>query len=358
MGNFTPNAIPTYKAGMRRTLGLLSAFHFVAVSCDKDTSESTAPAAAPEAAAQTEQTEPTEEEKAAEAKAQQEKQFADALAQLEKQAAEKSKRWTPELQAKVAALSAKNHRNLKAALKPILASEHRAPGNADRDKYRHPAKTLAFFGLAPNMKVFEVGQGAGWYTEILAPLLAKKGQLYLATGKADSDDPRSRFAARSAELFVSSAGNLYENVKFLAQDGGDSPANLGDADALDMVLVFRMLHNFERFKLWDRYLPAIHAALKKGGVLAVVQHRAADDADVAESAKAGYLPTKYIVEKIEGYGFKLAKSSEINANPKDTKDYPKGVWTLPPSLTLKDQDKDKYLAIGESDRATLKFVKP
>jgi predicted methyltransferase len=336
---------------------MLGAVLLLAASCDKDTAETEPPpAATPEPVAEA-PAEPTPEEKAAQEQAKLEKQLADRLAQLEKDAAQSAKRWTPQLQAKVTALAAKNHRNLRSALKQILASEHRAPGNRDRDQYRHPMETLAFFGLKPNMKVFEVGQGAGWYTEILAPLLAKKGQLYLATGNTEEDDPRAKFAVKATDLFIGSAGNLYEKVQLVPQQGGEAPPTLGEPESLDMVLVFRMMHNFEQFKLWDRYMPAIHAALGKGGVLAVVQHRAADDADVAESAKAGYLPTKWLVEKVESYGFELEKSSEVNANPKDTKDYPQGVWTLPPTLRLKDQDQDKYLAIGESDRATLKFVK-
>jgi predicted methyltransferase len=124
-----------------------------------------------------------------------------------------------------------------------------------------------------------------------------------------------------------------------------------------MVLVFRMLHNYHRAKLWDKIMPAIHAALKDGGVLAVEQHRAAKGAEADATAEKGYLPQAFVVEKIESYGFKLQKSSEMNANPKDTKDYPEGVWTLPPTLALGEKDKAKYEAIGESDRMTLRFVK-
>jgi predicted methyltransferase len=293
----------------------------------------------------------------AEAQAKLEKQLADRLARAEQQAAATRERFTPELQEKVAALVAKKYPSTKAALKAILASEHRTPGFSDRDVHRHPSETLTFFGLTPKMKVFEVGQGNGWYTEILAPLLARDGKLYLAGYDGDSTDPVQRFSAKSIDLFLTAPGNLYQGVELVPQGGADAPPTLGADDSLDMVLVFRMLHNFHRADRWDGFMPAVHRALKPGGVLAVVQHRAADDADPAESAAKGYLPEPWVIQKIESYGFELEKKSEINANPKDTKDHPQGVWTLPPNLALGEKDRDKYVAIGESDRSTLKFVK-
>ncbi len=301
--------------------------------------------------------EEAEDDREASAQAELEKQLADRLAALEKRAEERRARWTPELQKKVAALTSKKFRNTKAALQAILASEHREPGNAERDKYRRPLETLTFFGLRPDMKVFEVGQGAGWYTEILAPLLARDGKLYLAGHDAQSSDPYQRFSAKWMEIVIGSHGNLYEKVELVPQGGPDDPVNFGPENSLDMIIIFRMLHNIHRVDLWDRYMTAAHAALVPGGVLAVVQHRAPPDTDPDQSAEKGYLPEPWLVKKIESYGFELKKKSELNANPKDTKDYPEGVWTLPPTLTLGDKDKDKYLAIGESDRSTLAFVK-
>ena len=163
--------------------------------------------------------------------------------------------------------------------------------------------------------------------------------------------------AKANELWLTAPGPLYENVESLPQPERGQPPNLGPAGNLDMVLVIRMFHNIERGGSWDVLMPAIHTSLKDGGVLAVVQHRAAEGADPTQTAAKGYLPEAWLIEKIEGYGFKLDKKSEINANPKDTKDYEQGVWTLPPVLAEGETDKDKYVEIGESDRSTLKFKK-
>jgi predicted methyltransferase len=280
--------------------------------------------------------------------------------ELDRQAArakEISARWTPELRAKVQTLVDTKHPSSEAALKAILASPHRTPGNADRDRYRHPLETLTFFGVRQDSKVFEYAQGAGWYTEILAPLLARDGTLYLTGYDATSSDPQQRFASQATELFLTAPGNLYAKVKTVEQKDLSAPPVLGEPDSLDVVLVVRMMHNVHRFGMWDSLLPAIHSALKPGGVLGVVQHRADPGADPEETAKQGYLPEPWLVERIESYGFVLEASSEINANPKDTKDYEKGVWTLPPTYELGDKDRAKYEAIGESDRSTLRFVK-
>ncbi len=266
-------------------------------------------------------------------------------------------RWTPELRATVDELVATKYPSTTAALQAITASPHRAPGNAERDVWRHPVETLTFFGIRPDMEVFEYAQGGGWYTEILAPLLAREGTLYLTGYDASSEDPRQRFGVRSTELFLSAPGNLYAKVQTVTQKDLEGPPVLGEPASVDMVLVIRMMHNVHRYGMWDSLLPAIHRGLRPGGVLGVVQHRAHADADPDESAKQGYLPEAWLVERIESYGFRLEAKSEINANPKDTKDYPKGVWTLPPTLELGEQDRAMYEAIGESDRATLKFVK-
>jgi predicted methyltransferase len=283
--------------------------------------------------------------------------FAAEIRRQEARAKEIRARWTPELRAHVQQLVDTEYPSTEAALKAILASPHRAPGNAERDRYRHPLETLLFFGIRQDMQVFEYAQGGGWYTEILAPLLAREGTLWLTGYDATSPDPRQRFGARSIELFLTAPGNLYEQVKTVTQKDLDGPPVLGEPDTLDMVLVIRMMHNVHRFGMWDSLMPAIHSALEPGGVLGVVQHRADPGADPDESAKQGYLPEAWLVERIESYGFRLEASSEINANPKDTKDYEKGVWTLPPTYELGDQDRAKYAAIGESDRSTLKLVK-
>lgn len=284
-------------------------------------------------------------------------QLAEQLRRQEARATEIRTRWTPQLRAAVDQLVTTDHPSAEAALDAILASPHRAPGNAERDRHRHPKETLLFFGIRPDMKVFEYAQGGGWYTEILAPLLAKEGTLYLTGYDASSEDPRQRFGARSIELFLTAPGNLHEHVETVPQPDLSGPPVLGEPDSLDMVLVIRMMHNVHRHGMWDALLPAIHQALRPGGVLGVVQHRAVDDADPDASAPRGYLPEPWLVERIEGYGFHLDARSDVNANPKDTKDHEKGVWTLPPTLQLGDTDRAKYEAIGESDRSTLRFVK-
>ena len=346
---------------MRRTIVLLFASS-LAISCNKDPAPAIPPAApstgdVDEADADEADEAPQDATANAEdaKKAEQEKQLAEMMVKIEERAKQRSARWTPELEAKVATLMDKDWKTTKKGLQTILASEHREPGNAERDASRHPVQMLTFFGLKPDMKVFEMGQGQGWWTELLAPLLAKKGKLYLAGADPDSQDPQQKMRRRAAELFVSSSGNLYTKVEMVPQPGGE--LTLGEPGSLDMVLVFRMLHNYHRAKLWDKVMPAIHASLKDGGVLAVEQHRAkkGDDPDV--TAEKGYMPQEFVVQKIESYGFVLEKSSEMNANPKDTKDHPEGVWTLPPTLALGEKDKAKYVAIGESDRMTLRFVK-
>jgi predicted methyltransferase len=356
---------------MRRTTALLIPTFALALACTvssapptetpTDTTAPTTPAAdAPTTVADpTISAEQAKKDEEAKKKAEQEKKIAARLAQLEKDAAAKKERWTPELSAEVERLVSKTHRNLDAGLAKILPSEHRTPGASERDTYRHPKETLKFFGLKPNMKVFEVGQGAGWYTEILAPLLAKNGTLYLAGYDSTSNDPLVKLNARQAELFVEGGGPVYSKIELVTQSSeSDAPVNFGPPDSLDMIIVVRMLHNIHRGKVWDKMMPAALAALKPGGVLAVVQHRAADGSNPDETAPKGYLAQDWLTTKITGYGFELAGKSEVNANPKDTKDYDKGVWALPPVLAEGDKDKAKYLEIGESDRATLKFVKP
>ena len=340
------------------------------VSCSKDTPTTTSPEATTAATTPAAET-PTDsssddsaEDPAAKKKAEEQaaaekmqKQIAERLAKAGKKAEKVKARWTPDVVTAFEKTRDKKYRNDKARLGAVLKSGHRAPGNADRDQFRHPAETLAFFGLKRDMKVFEIGQGAGWYTEVLAPYLAKNGQLYLAGYDASSEDPQIQFGAKAMEFFIDGPAPLYSGVELVNQGTSGEPMTLGAKDSLDMVFVIRMFHNVERFDLWDRYMQPIHSTLKDGAVLAVVQHRAADDADVKESAKKGYLPEKWLIAKIETYGFRLDKKSETNANAKDTRDYENGVWTLPPRLANGDTDKAKYEAIGESDRSTLRFVK-
>ncbi|MFT3925875.1 MAG: methyltransferase domain-containing protein [Myxococcales bacterium] len=265
-------------------------------------------------------------------------------------------RFTPEMHEQAKKLAETSFPNAKAALKASVAGTHRSEDHKARDKDRHPVETLEFFGLKPTATVLEYSPGEGWYTEILAPALATRGKL-LATNTDPNGpaDQRSSFYGERFKLFLETAPELYGKVQVVPIDS-KQPA-LGLDGSVDMVLAFRTLHGMVNQGQLQAWLAEFHKALKPGGVLAIEAHRAKPDAVAEESAKQGYLPEKWVIEQVEAQGFKLAGKSEINANPKDTKDYPDGVWDLPPTLRLGDQDRAKYEAIGESDRMTLKFVK-
>lgn len=267
-------------------------------------------------------------------------------------------RWTEALRRQTRRLVQRKYKGAKVALTAIMRSKHRKPGNQGRDKYRHPRETLAFFGIRPTHTVFEFAPGGMWYTELLAPLLARKGLLVLQTTDAKSSDPRFAYNGKAVGERLQVSEELWGKVELVMNNDPTNEPDFGANDSTDLVLIIRMLHNVHRAKQWDPIMKEAFLTLKPGGVLGVVQHRAPADADPDESAHKGYLPQAWLIEKIESYGFKLTAKSEINANPKDTKDYDKGVWTLPPRLILEDQDKDKYVTIGESDRMTLKFHKP
>ncbi|HKT27041.1 methyltransferase [Dyella sp.] len=238
-------------------------------------------------------------------------------------------------------------------LDSVLAGSWRSEHNKARDVYRHPKATLQFFGLQPDKTVIEITPGGGWYTEILAPLLRDNGHYVAAVSggnggedKQDADALRAKFKADPAEYGKASV--VIYNPK--------APV-FGPPGSADMVLTFRNVHNWTMAGNAQTMFKAFYAVLKTGGTLGVVDHRAAPGATLESSKGSGYLPTDYVIKLATDAGFKLDGQSEINANPKDTKNYPKGVWTLPPTLTLGDKDRDKYLAIGESDRMTLRFVK-
>jgi predicted methyltransferase len=265
-------------------------------------------------------------------------------------------RWTPELHAAARALASKPYPNLRAALTAALAGPQRHPGNAERDVYRHPLETLSFFGIRPTMTVLEVGPGEGWYTEILAPTLAARGRLIDTNNDPNGpEDSRGTFYGQRFAAFLAKAPELFGKVQTVIVDG--KAPKLDAAGQVDAVLVMRAIHGMVNGGTLDAWLSEWRKALKTGGVLGIEEHRASPDADPMVSSKKGYVPEKWLIDRIEAAGFKLAGKSEINANPKDTKDYPEGVWTLPPTLELGAQDREKYLAIGESDRMTLKFVK-
>lgn len=243
-----------------------------------------------------------------------------------------------------------------AKLDTVLAGSWRDAANKARDQYRHPKETLDFFGLKPGMTLIEVTPGGGWYSEILAPFLKGNGAYTAAI--TIPKKPKSEDASDKDALHTKFAGDAaeYGDVKFVEFDG--AAPNLGPDNSADMVVTFRNVHNWVMADTAPQMFKAFFAVLKPGGVLGVTDHRAAAGADLEKIKRSGYLPEDFVIKLATDAGFKLEGKSEVNANPKDTKDYAQGVWTLPPTYAMKDVDRDKYAAIGESDRMTLKFVKP
>ena len=263
----------------------------------------------------------------------------------------------------VAPLSARQSNEAAPAVEPAsaldaaLAASTRTPANVARDKYRHPKETLGFFGVQPGDTVVEIWPGGGWYTEVLAPYLASGGGRLYAAAPDWGMNGINKLKAADAGLYGS-----IQTATFPAFDA--SATRIPDGTA-DVVLTFRNVHNwrmgYRRDDKADYSAEAfrqIYAMLKPGGVLGIVDHRLPEDASAERERSSGYIKTSTVKKLAEDAGFRLEAASEINANPKDTADWPKGVWTLPPSLTLGDTDREKYVAIGESDRMTLKFVKP
>ncbi len=248
-------------------------------------------------------------------------------------------------------------------LDQALAGEHRSEANRKRDVYRHPRETLLFFGLKPDMSVLEIWPGGGWYSEILAPVLRDKGKLYLA-GNA-IENPKlpawQREAREKQEAAYAKRPALFGKPVFTSL-GPPEYLAIAPAGSMDMVLTFRNVHNWSAQSSSTQRADALvfkafYEALKPGGILGVVEHRANPGTPFEQQIKSGYMTEAYVIELAEKAGFKLAAKSEINANPKDTKDHPNGVWTLPP-MSRGRLDPEKYLAIGESDRMTLKFERP
>ncbi len=219
-----------------------------------------------------------------------------------------------------------------------------------------PRETLRFFGLRPDITVVEVWPGGGWYTEILAPVLREQGRLYAA-----HLDPRSsEYARRTVDGFrakLTANPELYGKVIVTTLAAPPAASEIAPPGSADLVVTFGNLHNWMMFGWQREAFAAMHAALKPGGVLGVVEHRGDPRKPQDPKAASGYVHEQYAIELIESAGFKLVGRSEVNANPKDTKDYEKGVWTLPPTLAAGAADRARYAAIGASDRFTLKFVK-
>lgn len=259
------------------------------------------------------------------------------------------------------ALAADTDAKSAATLDAAINGEHRSEENRARDRYRHPKETLAFFGFRPNMTVVEIWPGTGWYTEILAPALREEGKLYAAQYSAN---PAFGYQRRYFGAFLTMLGSkpdIYRDV-VVTHLGFPYELEVAPRESADLVVTFRNVHNWFGEGYGADYarlgFEAMFDALKPGGVLGIVDHRWPDAETEDEMAANGYISEERTIEFAEAAGFELAGRSDINRNPRDTHDHPEGVWTLPPSLALGEQDRDRYLEIGESDRFTLKFVKP
>ena len=247
-----------------------------------------------------------------------------------------------------------------AALKAAIAAPSRTPENVARDVYRHPYETLSFFGIQPGMTVVELAPGGGWYTEILAPYLRERGKLIAAGPDLAAPGEGERKSAERFMARLNAKPEVYNKVAL----GVFAPARgayaYAPAGSVDLVLTFRNIHNWmptgpDNLKA---LFGSVYTSLKKGGVFGIVEHRLPAGKVQDASASSGYMHEQYVIGLAEATGFKLLAKSEVNANPKDTADHKGGVWALPPTYTNKDEDRAKYQAIGESDRMTLKFIKP
>lgn len=243
-----------------------------------------------------------------------------------------------------------------AAIRAAVANPARLESEKPRDRYRHPAETLSFFGIRPDQTVIEYSPGGGWYTRILMPLLAPSGHyVAVVSTNLQSQDSARKLVATLPGAAKASVSSFDPATATLARPG-----------SADVVLTFRNIHNLlmpedggaRDGSVARAFFRAAYKALKPGGTLGIVDHRLPEKADVTREQTSGYVKRSTVVRLAAEAGFRLAGESEINANPKDTADWLNGVWTLPPTLSQKDQDRAKYLAIGESDRMTLRFVKP
>ncbi|EIW89620.1 hypothetical protein AGRI_05942 [Alishewanella agri BL06] len=239
----------------------------------------------------------------------------------------------------------------------------RGAANLQRNQYRHPVETLLFFGIEPQMSVLELWPVRGWYTEIIAPFVKDQGRLTVAHFRQDAasnQDAKSQFWARLSSRLEQRILEQHAHFGEVGRVALDPPNFIPALapDQFDMILSFRNAH------IWDQRghllatMQSLYQVLKPGGTLGMVEHRAARVSEITSYAVEGYTDEAYLIQVAEQVGFQLVASSEINANPRDSKDYPKGVYALPPTLAMGLTDRDYYLAIGESDRMTLKFTKP
>ena len=239
----------------------------------------------------------------------------------------------------------------------VLKAEHRTPSYVERDKFRHPKETLLFFGLNPEQSIIEITPGYGWYAEILAPLIRNKGQYYYAS--LELHEKINPFFVKMENSFkekMKKNPNVYDQLRWVHFN--PKQPNFSPDGPVDMVLTFRNVHNWAKAGTTKAMFDGFAKALKPGGILGVVEHRAKPGTSLEKQIQSGYMTEDYVIQMAEDAGFILEEKSEINANPKDSSDHPKGVWNLLPSLRgVADEDKANIISIGESDRMTLKFIK-
>ncbi|MEM5313857.1 methyltransferase [Paraburkholderia sp. JHI869] len=244
------------------------------------------------------------------------------------------------------------------ALTAAIDGPQRSEKARARDVYRHPQATLQFFEISSTQTVLEIAPGGGWYTDILAPYLHGHGHLYeaqyISTSTELADEDRPTDAAYLRKLAGQPA--IFGNVVVGTLRAGEF-TGFGAEGQFDRVVTFRNIHNWMKDGQIDANFRAFYLALKPGGILGVEEHRASSGTTLQQMIDTGYVTEDYVIEHAKAAGFVLAGRSEINANARDTKDYPHGVWSLPPTYQGGDVDKARYAAIGESDRMTLKFVK-
>ncbi len=241
-------------------------------------------------------------------------------------------------------------------LEAAVNSDFRPAADKARDPYRHPLQTLTFFGLKPNMTVVELWPFGGWYTEILAPYLHDHGTLYAAAMDPDSTDPEDKQYNSELTAMLAAHPEVYGKVQVTVL--APHKMQIAPDGTADLVVTFRNIHNWVWAGIEKDVLAAAFRALKPGGILGVEEHRNNDPNFVPKTPGQAYVGEQYAIDLIQSAGFRLAGQTNVNRNPKDTKDYPKGVWTLPPTYAEGDKDRARYTAIGESDRFTLKFIKP
>ena len=242
-------------------------------------------------------------------------------------------------------------------LQELIADDHRSEANIARNPSRHPVETLEFFGLRPDSTVIEIHPAGGWYSEIIAPYVRDEGRYYAAHFSPNSTRASQQRSLGGFEDKMVANSDLYGRVTIRHLLPPHEVA-IAPAESADLAMTFRNVHNWIMAGQEHDFFAAFFAALKPGGVLGVVEHRALLGSAMEVMETSGYVTEDYVKEIAAAAGFEFAESSEINANPGDPTVHPEGVWTLPPSYRLGDVDREKYAAIGESDRMTLKFVKP